>query len=143
MIELTIVMLVMGIMAAAAAPRYFDSISRFRVKAATKRIIADLALARSQAKNTGSNQIIFFNPVNDSYLLPSVPDIHHPANVYHVELPKTAYPADLVSTTFLPNDKVTFDHYGRPDQGGSIVVASGNYQLTIILDAATGQASIP
>jgi len=56
MIELVVVMLVMGILAAVAAPRYRGATARFRVEAAARRIVADLNQMRSSALAKGSSQ---------------------------------------------------------------------------------------
>ena len=49
MIELVIVLIVLGIVAAIAIPMHLDSLSRFRVQAAARRVAADLEFARRKA----------------------------------------------------------------------------------------------
>ena len=64
MIELVIVVLILGITAAVAVPRYVDSISDYRVEAAAERIAADLGFARRMAVATGSEQRVHFHTNN-------------------------------------------------------------------------------
>ena len=56
-IELVIVLLVMGILTAVAAPKFFDSLLFHRVESAARRVKADLELARTQARLTSASSI--------------------------------------------------------------------------------------
>ena len=57
--ELTIVVLIIGIMAAVAVPNSLRSISQFRAEAAAKRIAADLMYARQTAMNHGKDKQVW------------------------------------------------------------------------------------
>lgn len=150
LIELVIVVLILGIMAAVAAPRYRDSLSCFRADAAAKRIVSDLRYARRLAKTSAAEQSVEFTPGDHQYELPGVADPDHPLADYIVKLSKTGYPASLVSVDFDGNTSVTFDMYGRPFTGsslaplsaGTIVIQSGVEQRTIVIDPTTGKASV-
>jgi len=159
MVEVVMVMLVMGILAAVAAPRYSSSTASFRVEAAAKRIVADLNYVRLRARMTGnaSEGWVSFFPSLEKYRLTAVPDPDHPSNEYWIDFAKTAYPVDLVSATFTNVLGVTsaealkYDLYGFPKSGtspiaalasGQIVVASGGQQRTVVIDPVTGKASV-
>jgi prepilin-type N-terminal cleavage/methylation domain-containing protein len=159
LIELTIVMLIMGIMAAAASPRYFESISRFRVEAAATRIAADLNHVRGRAKMKGplEEEWVCFYPATEKYEMVDDPDPDREANEYWVDLSKTAYPVDLVSATFVSTSGFTssktvkFDLFGMarvgnspilPLASGQIIVQCGGQQRTITIDPVTGEASV-
>ena len=47
-----------------------------------------------------------------------------------------------MSATFGGDAAVTFDGYGVPSAGGRIVISAGQYQKTIVLDAASGKAEM-
>ncbi len=143
LVELAIVVLFVGILTVLAVPRYLDSTAKLRVEAAAKRIAADLAWARRIAKTKGEPQAVSFTVATNSFDLPNVVDPDHPAQGYFVDLSKTGYPATLISADFGGTATVNFDIYGRPDNGGTVVVQSGSYQRSVIVDADTGQASIP
>ena len=145
MIELTVVVLIIGIITAVAAPRFAEAMVRYRADAAAKRVAADLNFARRIAKTSGKSQAVTFSLITNSYGLPGVTDLNHSSRTYSVDLTETGYPATLVSVSFGKSGMdtmVTFDRYGRPDAGGSVVVQSGSEQRTINLDAMTGKASI-
>lgn len=157
--DLTITVLIMSILAAVALPRYVEAMNRFRVKAAAKRIAADLNLARENANSKGgvaNGEWASFYPSSDSYKLHGDPDIDHPNDEYVVDLAKTAYPVDLVSAIFTntqgysSTQTVKYDMYGRANSGsspiaplvfGQIVVQSGSEQWTVSINPTTGKAS--
>ena len=160
LVELTIVMLIMGIVAAAAVPRFNDSMDRFRVEAAASRIAADLNLVRARAMTQGSPQGVNFFTSSESYQLAGDPDIDSPGEEYWVYLSKTSYPVDLVSTTFTNTNAFTnivavvWDIFGQasgyapppnvqtPLSSGTIVIASGSEQRTVVINPVTGKASV-
>lgn len=150
LIELVIVVLILGIMAAVAAPRYRDSLSRFRVEATAKRVASDLQYARRIAKTSGAEQSVEFTPNADQYELVGVSHPDHPDSGYVVDLSKTGYPATLALVDFDGNTDVTFDMYGRPFTGsplapitsGTIIVQSGPEQRVIVIDPTTGKTNV-
>jgi len=156
MIEIVVVMLVMGILAAAAAPRYRSSTAHFCVEAAARRIVADLAHVRGRAMMIGatSNEQVSFYSALEQYTMDGDPDPDRPQSEYRVDLSKTAYPVDLVSAMFTNTagstsaETIQYDMYGFPKLDssplalGQIVVASGNEQRTIVIDPVTGKASV-
>jgi type II secretion system protein H len=142
-IELLIVLILMGILAAVAAPKFVASMSRCRVEAAAKRVVADLRYARQWARTNSTSVEVKFKPDEDQYELKDVPDINRPSDEEtEVELDKLPYPAQIIETTgFDNNDKFNFDMYGRPDSPGTVTVASGGYQATVTV-GESGQITI-
>ena len=163
LVEVAIVMLIMSILAAVAAPRYLEATARFRVDAAAKRIAADLNFVRAEANSKGAGvqpEWVSFYPSSDNYHLWFDSDIDRPGNEYWVNLAETAYPVDLVSATFTnkngytSNTTIKYDLYGCAKSGsppfppdaplvtGQIVVASGGQQRTVVISPVTGKASV-
>src|SRR4051812_31276460 len=65
LVEMTLVIATIAVLAAIGIPRYADAINRYRVDMAAKRIVADLALARSSARASGAGQVVdFATPAN-------------------------------------------------------------------------------
>ncbi len=145
LIELIIVTMIIGIMAAVAVPRVGESLSYHRTEFAAERIKADLRLARRYAMSTSSRQTVSFVVASDRYSFDSMADLDHSSQVYEIDLAGSPYNVRVVSAEF--NDAadadVEFNGYGVPDSGGTVVVGAGGYQRTIVLDPETGEASIP
>ncbi|MHC4992323.1 MAG: GspH/FimT family protein, partial [Planctomycetota bacterium] len=108
---------------------------------ASRRIVADLELARETAQATSAPGTVSFDVTNDRYDIPGVPSLNDPDVDVGVDLSREPYHADLVAATFGGNSKVIFDGYGNPDNGGVIVVSCGSSMRTINLDLETGLAS--
>ena len=132
--ELVIVMMIMGIVAATALPRYFDALARFRVTATAKRMVADLALAKRTAKQDSTTKTIKFDTDTNSYILMGIASMDRRGQVYKFDLDQAEYGATLISVDFSGNSQVIYDIYGMPDNPGTIVFQSGNQQVTLGVD---------
>jgi len=142
LVELVIVVLIVGILAAAAGPRFANSLMYYRAEAAAQRIRADLELARKHAMTSSTSQQVVFSTVSNGYTLSDMTHLDHPSLQYEVKLSEAPYFASLSSVNFGVEGKVTFDGYGVPDLGGSVVVQAGAYQKTITLDPDSGRATV-
>ena len=143
LVELVITLLIVGILAAVAVPKYTSSITSFQLDAASKRIAADLEMARREAKRQGKSISVRFTVASNVYDMPGVADIDRPSQAYVVYLSKTGYAATMVSATFSGGgDIVTFDLHGQPDGGGQVVVQVGGNQRTVDVDPDTGKTSV-
>ncbi len=138
--EMTIVMLVMGILTTIAAPTYVQALAYRRATLAARRIVADLHFARSEAQRVSSNRTVNFDTLTNSYQLVSVKDMDHSAEDYIVNLVDDPFSAVLISADFDGDANVIFDRYGRPDSVGTVEVQSGSVQRTVSL-AADGTAT--
>ncbi len=140
--ELVVVLLIIGLFTAIAAPRAASSMSNYRAEVAAYRIVADLDYARRNARTTGANQMVSFDQVGRSYLLFGVADLDRSGNTYTVELSEEPYRLRAVKADFGGTTAVIFDGYGLPDSGGTIKISSGSRAMTVTLDADTGKASV-
>ena len=142
LIELVVVMLVLGILAAAAGPRFANSIVQYRAQAAARRVAADLNFARRNAITTSTPRTVDFDLTNNLYTLAGIKDPDHPAMDYQVTLSNTGYPASVAAADFNGNPTVTFDIFGRPDSGGTVLVQAGSNIEAIAVDAESGKAAV-
>jgi prepilin-type N-terminal cleavage/methylation domain-containing protein len=141
LIELILVMAIITVLTAMAVPRYTAAQQHYRADAATQRLVADLAMARSRANSTSTTVTVVFNVASSQYQMPGVPDLKHSTATYTVLLGGEPYKATLVSANFASTSQVTFDGYGVPNCGGTVVVRAGGFQRTITLDANSGKAA--
>lgn len=147
MVEMVVVMLIMGIFAAAAVPTFYDSLLFHRVESAARRVKADLELVRQTARLTSAEQT--FTVLGNAYSASSaVADLDRPTLPYSVDLSKPPYSV-VVAANFGGFTEVRFNGYGTPLRpngtplvSGTVVVHSGNHQCTVTLDGTTGQVTI-
>ena len=142
-VELVIVIMLIGIFSAVAIPRYVDSLSAYRADAAARRIVVDVHQARNEAENSSSSRTIAFTVAENGYQLNDTAGLNRASAGYVVRLAGDLYQAKLASVDFSGASEVTFDGFGRPDTGGTIVVQSGNHVRTIVVNGETGKATIP
>ena len=143
LVEMAIVVLILGIAAAVAVPRFAEALMRFRADAAANRVKADLEFARRRAKMQSAAQTVEFNASANSYKLSGIPDIDQPDKDYEVEIDQWPYEATIVSVSLGADDNLVFDGFGVPDSAGQIVIEAGGNQVTLDVEATTGHVSIP
>lgn len=142
LLELVLVSVIIVTLTAIAAPRYANSLGRYRAERAAQRIIADLALARERARVSGANRTVSFDPASEQYQLLGISDLNKGAGGYIVDLTAEPYNAELLSVDFGGSLDAVFDGYGVPSSAGQIVIKSGSFQKTIVLNADSGKASV-
>ncbi len=149
--ELVIGVLIMGILAAVAAPQFSQVLDHYHLEAATARVVSDLKLARQHARRIGKNQPVSFS-LPDGYTLTGMTDPDHPAQEYVVNLTQAGHPVTITTADFDSATAVTFDMYGHPLAGspltplaadGTVQIAIGGQSRSITISAATGKASTP
>jgi prepilin-type N-terminal cleavage/methylation domain-containing protein len=141
LVELVIVVLVMSIMAAAATPAFLDSLLFHRVESAARRVKADLELARHTARLISAAQSATFSSTGYA-LSNTIKSLDDPNAPYVVNLTAPPYEISSVTASFAGNPSITFDGYGTPSSGGTVVLGTKNHQCTVTLDATSGNVSI-
>jgi prepilin-type N-terminal cleavage/methylation domain-containing protein len=143
LIELSIVVVIISVLAAVALPRWSDSLHSFRATNAANRIAADLALAKSAAYSSSTSLTVTFEVSAGQYTVEGVTPLNRSTGPYLIALADDPYRSRLVSAWGLTGQQsITFDGYGRPNTGGTIVVASGNSQKSIVVNANSGTAVV-
>ena len=142
LVELLLVVIIIGVAAGIAAPRYAGAIARYRVESAACRIAADLAMAQGAARSSSAGRTVQFDTAQGRYRVVGVASFDNSAAAYIVDLRSLPYEVTLESAELGGNAEVTFDGYGVPDSGGKIVVRAGSFGRAVLLEAATGRTSI-
>jgi type IV fimbrial biogenesis protein FimT len=143
LVELTVVVLVMGIMASIAAPRYMRALASSRVQSAARRVAADIRLAREYAMKNSIAETVTFTVGTDSYAFGTMPDVNRPELTYSVSLPASPYPADIASANFEGFSQFQFDMYGRASRAGSVVLQASSEQRTVQVDKVGNISILP
>ena len=142
LIDLVMVLSVITVVAAIAAPRYANALVRYRADAAARRITADIRLAQQTAKTTSSSRTITFDTTNHAYSIPNVRALDGQSMTYVVMLQEPPYLARLASVDMGGDVQLTFDGYGVPDSGGLITVQVGDATRTVVINPDTGSAEV-
>ncbi|MDP7637622.1 MAG: GspH/FimT family protein [Phycisphaerae bacterium] len=142
LLEICIVLAIMAIVAAIAAPRYGNAVARYQAEVAARRIVADLSFARDRARASGANQVVIFSPDMNEYQIPGVVDLKDSSPNYTVRLSGDPYNAQLVSADFEGSNSVIFNGYDVPSSGGAVVVKTPLLYKTVVIDQDTGRAKV-
>lgn len=137
--ELVVVILIMAIVGAIAAPRVANTIRHQRLDFASRRVMADLRLARSQAIRDQANRRVAFSMTAQTYTLP---EYTGPGAPYTVRLDADSFTGvRLDSVGYSSPPEVVFSRLGFPQAGGNIVLGDDVEQVVITISATTGQPS--
>ncbi len=142
LLELVLILAIVAVVAAIAAPRYASSLANYRVEAAAQRIIRDLGVARAEARSGSTNITVTFDVASNNYGIAGVASLESASASANLTLSDAPYYAQLLNASFGLDEIVTFDGYGVPDSGGTVVVGVGGVTRTIGLDTQTGLADI-
>jgi len=142
LLELALVVGIVAVVAGMAAPRFSGATMRYRVALTARRIAADLNLAQSWARTSSKSQKVAFEKTKARYRMTGVRTLDNRSVNYEVDLGSDPHLVTLVSADFGEDPNVTFDAYGAPDSGGTVVIEASGMQKTITLDAYTGRTSI-
>jgi prepilin-type N-terminal cleavage/methylation domain-containing protein len=142
LIELTLVLVIMGIMAAIAAPRYARSLARYRTDMAARRIASDLQVAQNRARSSSTSQTITFDTTASTYTIVGMTAPDRPGQSYVVNLKDDPYLATIGTVNFGGGGTLTFNGYGDPDSAGTITLTSGDVTRQVLLAGDTGNVTL-
>lgn len=142
LIELTLVTVIVGIVAAMAVPRYADALARYRADAAAQRIVVNLERAQTLAQSSSRDVTVWFRVNLEILEITDRAGTYDGELEYQTQLGEDPYHCDLLSADFGGNHYLVFDGYGQPNSGGTATLEVGGLTRTITLDPDTGKASI-
>jgi Tfp pilus assembly protein FimT len=129
-------------MAAIAAPRYRDSLSRYRTDAAARRIAADFSFAQARARASSTTRSVSFDSASSIYCLSGEQNLNFSTGTYSVNLTSEPYYVSISTLNLGGNTSVTFNGYGVPSCSGYVQIGAGSASRKISIDPDTGAASI-
>ena len=149
LVELTVSVMILGILAAVASPIYSNSLLRYRVEVTAQRITQDIVQTQRAARQTNSTRTITFTTVDHSYVISGINSMDHASQPYKVLLNESPYRAQFSSlvtaampATPLASLTLTYDRFGMPDQGISVTVSAGTLQKRIDVAPTSGRVSV-
>ena len=140
LMELVVVMIIIGVVAAVAVPRFSSASTRQRAQAAARRIEADLNRLQRYAYQTSTSQGAVFDTTTHAYAMAGMPDPDKPGKYYIVSLADEPYQATIAEANFSGQPKFEYDGYGIPSVGGKVTIDVGGIKYSIIVDPETGRA---
>ncbi len=142
LVELVMVLAITMIITAVAAPRYANALHRYRTDAAARRVISDLALARASARAASQSRTVGFDLVNHTLSIPGVEPLDPGGGSYLVNFRDEPYRVQITRADFAGSPNVTFNGFGDAQAGGTVVLTSGSYSRVVVLNSATGEATL-
>lgn len=155
LVEVVIVLMIIGIVAAIAVPLYVSAAST-QLRTAASIIASDLEYAKSMAISTGKSYSVVFDKSAESYCIKNSTGqvIAHPVHIgtnYVISFAGDSRlnKVDIASTSLAPGDTVKFDSLGAPlsSTGGSlnnafILLRIGGNNMKVKIETVTGYISI-
>ncbi len=148
LIEVTLVILVIGILAAVAAPRFAESYRSMHLQAAAKQLAAHIDYIRNVAINEGRTTLLVCDNNLHAYGSDSVDFPERIGESIQVSIPGTYDPTFTLAADFDSQNTVGFDFEGVPHVGavplvdGSIVLSADHHQFVVTIAAGTGKTSV-
>lgn len=146
LLEVVLVMTMMAVMLGLTAPRMRSYIEHDRVRRLGGQIALDLAMARSEAIKLRTPVMVKFNAGENFYSIEiegDVSTVRGRESEYKVLLKQDKlHNAEIRSIELDTGVNIKFDRFGRPDNGGVIVIGSGDSEVTITIDQATGNVTV-
>ena len=136
LLELTVTVLILGIIAAIASPMY-------------SRILQDIEQARRVARQTNSSRTITFSTSSQSYTIAGLGSLDRVGQSYEIPLSGAPYHSRLLflatsaqPSVSLSSVAIVFDRFGIPNQGVRLRVGSGAVEKRIDVAPISGRVSV-
>lgn len=142
MVDLVITILIMGMAAAVAVPRFSGVIKDYQTEATARRLAAVLDFASRQSRNTSQPITLTFDTNADSVAVTGIDDPDHPGQPWTILLSAIAPGVDLTSASFDGSPVVTYAIDGRPNAQGALSLSGGGVSKTVTVSSVTGKAAV-
>lgn len=140
--ELVMVLTIIALVAAMAAPRFSHATERYRIELAAARLGGDLRFARERAIATGQSLAVIFDTDRGEYTLSGVADPDHRLPEYTVQLGDEPYRVAIRSADFGGNTKLVFNGFGIPAAAGTVRLNGAAGDMVITVEAGSGAVTV-
>lgn len=148
MLEMMIIVVIIGIVAAMAVPSFYNTIPRLKARTEARNILNLVRLARSRAVSDGSQYGVYVDTSNRQYIL--FKDTINPAQMIYntgdsaVVGPETLDPDVVLTNSTFTNNTVIFIPTGGASQSGSFTLdnTDGGSSYTVSVLSSTGKSKL-
>lgn len=138
LIELLIVIMIIGIVAMTAVPRFASIIGRRRLIMAAQRVQQDVKQAQAKAIQTSSPYLVRFSEANCLYSITAGTRAAPGADYTTVRLGDEPYAVSTMDVSYTPTKTLVIDGYGVADQSGTVTLSYGRDVIVVTIDADGG-----
>ena len=171
LLEILIVVLIVGILAAAGFPSMQSTLKDSRLSTASDEVLLTLEFARTSAAGSGRPTRVTIDADADTILVEQIRyaadvmdtsatqlgeaaveslayvPLHHPlqrSREYRINIAQKPRFAgvEILHSSFGPDSAVIFDGLGTPSKGGSVTVSVDGQSVEISLDALSGRVEL-
>jgi prepilin-type N-terminal cleavage/methylation domain-containing protein len=129
LVEITTVLVIIGVLAGITVPRFMDSDRRYRVDAAVRRLVDDIALMRQQARAKGAAQTM--NISRAGYVIPTLISKDRGKTArYSVRWIDAPYSIQVAALTAAGN-QITINASGDVTSTAEVTLQCGSYAKTV------------
>lgn len=148
MIEMMIIIVIIGIIAAMAVPSFFSAIPRLKARTEARNILNFVRLARSKAVSDGAQYGVYIDTNNRQYIL--FKDTINPAQMMYnpgdsvVVGPETIDSDVVLTGSSFTSNTVIFLPTGGASQSGSFTLdnTEGGSSYTVSVLSSTGKSKL-
>jgi len=148
MLEMMIIVVIIGIVAAMAVPSFYNAIPRLKARAEARNILNFVRLARSKAVSTGAQYGVYIDTNNRQYVL--FKDTINPTQMMYntgdsvVVGPETLDSDVVLTSSTFTNNSVIFLPTGGASQSGSFTLdnTDGGSSYTVSVLSSTGKSKL-
>ncbi|MFN9972414.1 MAG: GspH/FimT family pseudopilin [Phycisphaerae bacterium] len=142
LLELIVVLAIVAILGAIAAPRYSLALQRYRLEMAANRVASDINLARSLARAKGSTATISFTASTSTYAIAGLTSTDRSGEAFGVDLSREPFGVAIQSVDFAGTSTLTIRGYGVPTNGGMVRLTRGALTKVVTVASGSGEVSI-
>jgi len=147
-IEVTIVILIIGLLAAVSVPRFAEAARITQLQAASQTLAEHARYLQATAINEGRSISLVFDADRDRYYSTDADMPEQPGRPLEVRLASQYDATFQLSANFDSTATVTFDFEGVPRVGskplgrGEAILASGKHRFAVGIETGTGRVSV-
>lgn len=134
LVELVLVVMVLGVLAGIAAPRYSAAMTAVQLEAAAKQLAADLRRAQTVAMAKATSVAVSIDPATETYRSTSLPDLKRPTATLSENVAARGHGVQISASTFGAGTNVTFNFRGEPTVAGAVTIAAGSQTAVITVN---------